>query len=221
MGMFSGVGGFLNDITGATSSAAKSQKYALQSAATNNKYQKEFAQNAHQWEVEDLKKAGLNPVLSAGGSGASASGGGVSSAQQQASGINPVDTIVNTINGIQTAKKTASENANIRANTLNTQIDTVGKGIMNKMAEIDLAYKDKKSQAELDKLKQELKTLQSQYDKTVEETNRLKGGYMSEKLGTWFNNIFNSDDKEPEKGKDPNKPNLFSNSSGDRPIKFW
>lgn len=36
-------------------------------------YSREAAQNAHQWEVEDLRKAGLNPILSAGGTGANAS----------------------------------------------------------------------------------------------------------------------------------------------------
>lgn len=35
------------------------------------KHQKEAMKNRHQWEVEDLRNAGLNPILSAGGQGTS------------------------------------------------------------------------------------------------------------------------------------------------------
>lgn len=49
-------------------SSSKSSRRAWKQA-------KEAAQNAHQWEVNDLRAAGLNPILSAtGGSGASANG---------------------------------------------------------------------------------------------------------------------------------------------------
>ena len=41
------------------------QDFATNSAATANAFTKEQLQNRHQWEVNDLRAAGLNPILSA------------------------------------------------------------------------------------------------------------------------------------------------------------
>lgn len=61
MGLFDAVVGGIFDLAGA----------AFQNSATegfqqaNIDWQREQLQNKHQWEVEDLRKAGLNPILSA------------------------------------------------------------------------------------------------------------------------------------------------------------
>lgn len=69
-------------ILGAGISAAGSlfgsKKQADASSAVNQQqidWQREAMQNRHQWEVEDLRKAGLNPILSAN-AGASTGGAG-------------------------------------------------------------------------------------------------------------------------------------------------
>lgn len=58
------------EATGQIYAANKSASTAKKINQQQIDYNKEAAQNAHQWEVEDLKKAGLNPILSAN-SGAS------------------------------------------------------------------------------------------------------------------------------------------------------
>ena len=105
-----GLGGFINSITGASNSASTANKYAVQNAYMQNIMQKEFAQNAHQWEVEDLKKAGLNPALSAGGGGASASGGGSFGGSTGTPGANPLDLIGNIVSMSNQTSATKSQN---------------------------------------------------------------------------------------------------------------
>lgn len=51
-------------------------------ALKNRQWQERMSRNAHQIEVKDLIKAGLNPVLSAGGQGAQVGSGGVASGQK-------------------------------------------------------------------------------------------------------------------------------------------
>lgn len=60
--------GFLSSALGVVGSlvgASMQNSAQAQFQAQNYAYQKESLQNRHQWEVEDLKKAGLNPILSA------------------------------------------------------------------------------------------------------------------------------------------------------------
>nr|DAO66046.1 MAG TPA: minor capsid protein [Microviridae sp.] len=159
MGLFSSIGNIFNDVTGATSASK-----------LNNKYQKEFAQNAHQWEVEDLKKAGLNPILSAGGSGATAGGAGGA----QAGGTTSATDLLTAAAG---AAATKSQIDKAGAETENLMANTAGKLEENKY----IAPEKKSAIANL-QAEQLLKKQQSA--KTVQETNRIMKGKMGELVGT-------------------------------------
>ena len=72
--------------------AEKVRKYNADEAAKNRSWQEFMSSSAHQREIEDLQKAGLNPVLSVlGGNGASTTSGATASSQAPSGAMGSTD----------------------------------------------------------------------------------------------------------------------------------
>ena len=176
MGLFSGkkllnaaIGGGIGFLVGGPAGAAMGAGTGLMSGADADeqyKYQKKLnnaqmafqarqAATSHQREVADLEAAGLNPILSAGGTGANAMSG--------ASGSAPV--VDRTAKALQIAQMKLTERQ-IKNQEQQTKNDT--KRTDNET---------NRNEAEIDKIRAETR-------KTLEDTVRTKGGQISNVLGT-------------------------------------
>lgn len=168
-------------ISGATSAfgAHKAGEDAKRATEAQIAWERERATHAHQWEMEDLKKAGLNPILAAGGSGAVT--GGISAPMPDRSGYTQAGTaIMNAINSAYGAAKTNAEIGKTGAETQNLTQDT-----KNKIAQEELI----KKQAINEALRSGLITAQ----KANIEFKNLTEKYNGERAAlTYWNNFLNT-----------------------------
>ena len=98
MGFFSGIGSALVGGALGLLGGKKSNDASAKAAADANQWTKEQLQNRHQWEVEDLRKARLNPILSAGSApsiGGSAQAQTFSTTDSAVSGASKYKTVQN------------------------------------------------------------------------------------------------------------------------------
>lgn len=112
-----------------------------QSAAKANEFTKEMMKNRHQWEVNDLKAAGLNPILSAHGTPSMGSA-------QKADVVNPTD---NAIRGYEASTARGLAKANIQ-NIEAMKMANVTQADLNRAAEKAKQAEAMSSAAAADKL---------------------------------------------------------------------
>lgn len=141
MSLFSWIGDLAGDIFGplAESFTGNKARNRLQWELykDNQRWMEKMANTAHQREVEDLRAAGLNPVLSAGGSGAStpqstapqmeAEGAlpGLSAALDIASTVGQLDSVTASANAADAAADLdEAKTEQTRLNNISTALDT-------------------------------------------------------------------------------------------------
>ena len=119
-----GLGGIIKSVAGpliggvlGASSAKSTNQANAEQAEASRLFTKEQMQNRHQWEVDDLKKAGLNPVLSAGGT---PSIGGSAQAQM----IDPMQSAMTAANSAMALRKMSEEVNLLREQKNNVRADT-------------------------------------------------------------------------------------------------
>lgn len=106
-----------------SSNTSKTFEFNHNEALLNRKWQEQMSNTAHQREVKDLQKAGLNPVLSAtNGAGASTPSGSTASGSADTSAISAIASLANSAISANAQITSASINAQAMRDVANTNL---------------------------------------------------------------------------------------------------
>jgi hypothetical protein len=155
--------GFGTGLLGSNSAQAASRE----NAAAANAFTEKQLKNRHQWEVEDLRKAGLNPVLS------SKFGGSIGgSAQAQA--FNPIDGISKQMQAVQSAKTLKRMDAEIKKLNAETRTQNDLSTMYFTQAQNNVTDNLLKS-LQVPYAQNEMNIAKSKYGKAMQHINKLGG----------------------------------------------
>lgn len=204
----------------------------INQASENRIFQRDMSSTAHQREVADLKAAGLNPILSAGGAGASTPGGSMPSLsdlgesiskgsstalaiKQQGKQFEQMDTGMRNTNADTQNKQAQSGQIQEQTKLLKNQqgqvqVDIQRQRMQNQILKETLPAMIKKAQTEGDY--SEIKMILELINSGASSAGHL--GDLIPGLGTAIKKLMKSA-PEPKKKKDPSGLNLIMGSEKD------